>query len=287
MDSTPDKAESVPPASSSPTQGSRLAQRLDAKAKTKRSLRGQQARYLEDQTLARVETWRSWLSANHRLAWIVAGGAALLIGGLVWGIVRWQERQTQTAERLVDLVEDIPSSALVTAEQGDELQEKDQDPKQKAKQLGAFARAHRGSDAARWAALAQGAALLRAGEFQGASEVYATLLPGSGDNELIAWRTLEGLGRAHEGLGQWSKAAERYKQLEKLAGGAYAPAALHALGRVQAADGRVDEAKKTWKKLRASLVGDPTATARTTLREVDRLLKFAAVAPDLLAAPKP
>ncbi len=237
-----------------------------------------------------------WAEANRQLA---IGGAAVaaiaLFGWLGWSW--WTSSQASAAGQLLADAIEISSAEIVAPDAEDETEPEptaeaatEEDPAPtfesiEARNEAALAAYERvsaeypGSAAALWARLGEGRTLVDQGQYDAARTAYEAAFHASGDESVVAWQALEGIGASYEAEENWAEATATYERLSDIAEGAYASAASYHLARMHAASGDEAAAQTAFRELVDSLQegsedGEPPfpyvlAQAELRLRELD------------------
>src|SRR5690606_14803775 len=91
------------------------------------------------------------------------------------------------------------------------------------------------SDAAVWAHLGAGDALLELERFDDAREAFDAAVAKGGDDSTVVWRALERKGFTHEAEENWAQAVETYQELAGVDERRYEPVAKYHLARMHLA----------------------------------------------------
>lgn len=233
-----------------------------------------------------------WAEANRQIAIGAAAIAAIAVfGWLGWSW--WTGSQSAAAGLLLADAIEISSAEIVApdAEEEAETEEPEaSEPEQTFETLAARNEAalaayqrvsaeYPSSTAATWAKLGEGRTLLAQGENEGARTAYEAAFHASGDDTVIAWQALEGIGASYEAEENWDEATATYERLAGIAEGAYANVASYHTARMHAASGDEGTALTSFRELVESLQeqsedGEPPfpyvlAQADVRLRELD------------------
>lgn len=161
---------------------------------------------------------RSWFQENVRLVTIGVAVALVLVGGAVlvdyMGDRGEANASRELGSKLKMLERPVSETATTTGEDAPfkSAQEKDEAV---AKAMEDFRAAHRGTQAARAAALVAGNAQLRLKRYDEALKSYEEYLKGATPEEPLRASALEGRGYAHEGKGELDQALAAFEQLER------------------------------------------------------------------------
>jgi tetratricopeptide (TPR) repeat protein len=236
-----------------------------------------------------------WAEANRQIAIGVAAVAAVaLFGWLGWSW--WTGNQAAAAGALLTDAMEISAAEIVTPDAEAEAEPDDDDATPEADAaptfetlaarndaaLAAYRRVsteYPSSTAATWAKLGEGRTLLDQGEYEAARTAYEAAFHASGEDTVIAWQALEGIGASYEAERNWDEATSTYERLSGIADGAYTSAASYHLARMHAASGDESGALTAFRELVESLQedsedGEPAfpyvlAQAELRLRELD------------------
>lgn len=247
---------------------------------------------LKESPLGRAATRAGeWTQANSQLAMGALGIAALaLVGWIGW--TYYTGSQAASAGTLLASALEISSAQIVPAdaEPAVTTDEEDADPAptfettdaRNAAALIAYRRVSSefgSSDAAAWARVGEGRTLLAQGEYADARTAYEAAFNTSGDETILAWQALEGIGASYEAEHDWEHATAAYERLAALADHAYQSAANYHLARMHAAAGDEPAALSSFRELVDALReesddGEPPfpyvlAQADQRLRELD------------------
>jgi tetratricopeptide (TPR) repeat protein len=105
------------------------------------------------------------------------------------------------------------------------------------------------SDAARWAALGDGHALLSLGKYTEAAQAFQKIGADTGLDAYLRASALEGAGFALEAQQKYADAEKRFAELSELDKGSYKPLAEYHRARMQIALGQKQKAAETLEKL--------------------------------------
>ena len=240
--------------------GQRLAAEKAAKAAKKAAKRGRTAEVVETKALKRAELATDWAKKNRRM---LIGGA-IVVGVTVaaaTGYTIYAEGEAKEASKVLwDAVE--TARADIVAE-GQGLEDDAQTyPTIAARAERATERYEQvisqypGTEAATWARLGRANALYQLGQHEEARDAYQVALSEGGDDPVVAWRALEGIGFTYEAEEKWDEAVERFQELGSSAEGAYRDIADYHLSRMYLAKGDDARAKETLRDLVDRLRGD-------------------------------
>ncbi len=222
---------------------------------------------LKESPLGRAATRAGeWTQANRQLAMGVAGlAAAALIGWIGW--TWYTTSQATAAGTLLSEALRISSAEIVAADEepadeppadasdddeGDEAPHFATIEERNVAALEAYRRVtsqYGGSVAANWARLGEGRTLLGQGEYGDARTAYQAAFDASGDESVIAWQALEGIGATYEAEQDWEHATATYERLASLADHAYESVANYHLARMRAASGDEAAALSSFREL--------------------------------------
>lgn len=201
-----------------------------------------------------------WTQTHRQLAMGVAGAAAvLLVGWLGWTF--WTTTQANAAGALLSEALEISSAEIVSADDAassDDDADDDDAPtfeSAEARNTAALAAYRRvsseyaSSDAAAWARLGEGRVLLEQGQYADARTAYQAAFDTSGDETVVAWQALEGIGATYEAESDWEHATSTYERLAALADHAYESVANYHLARMRAASGDESGALASFREL--------------------------------------
>ena len=247
---------------------------------------------LKESPLGRAATRAGeWTQANRQLAMGIMGVAALgLVGWLGWTWYTGSQAASAGA-LLTDALEisnaEIAPPAEESSSHEDDADEDDAPTFASAADrdtaaLAAYRRVsseYAGSAAAAWARLGEGRTLLSQGEYDDARTAYQAAFDTSGDESVIAWQALEGIGATYEATSDWAHATSTYERLASLADHEYESVANYHLARMHAASGEESTALTSFRELVDTLRedgddGEPPfpyvlAQADQRLRELD------------------
>ena len=274
------------------TAGQRLAAAKAAKAARKAAKRGRSAEVVETKALKHAEAATTW-AKQHRRKLIVA---VVLVAVAVAGATGWsiysEEKAQEASTVLWDAVE--TARAEIVAEGG---ASPDEDTQTYAT---IEARAERASEryekvvaqypstpAAVWAHLGRGNALYELGEHGDARTAYQKALTEGGDDPIIAWRALEGIGFTYEAEEQWDVAIERFQELGSSAEGAWRDIADYHLARMYLAKNDEARAKETLRELVDRLRGEREGEPQLDYVLAQAELRLAALDPTLVPRAQP
>jgi tetratricopeptide (TPR) repeat protein len=246
---------------------------------------------LKDSPLGRAATRAGeWTAQNRQMAMGAAAVAAIaLVGWLGWSM--WTAREAAAAGGLLAEALRISSAQIVAADAAPATHDDhDEDAAptfetiaaRNEAALAAYRRVvseHAGSRAAAWARLGEGRTLFAQGDNAGARTAYQAAFDTSGDESVVAWQALEGVGATYEAESDWAHATSTYERLSSLADHAYQSVASYHLARMHAASGDEAAALTAFRELVDTLreegeEGEPPfpyvlAQADQRLRELD------------------
>jgi len=218
---------------------------------------------LKESPLGRAATRAGeWTQQNQQLAMGVAAVAvAALIGWVGW--TWYSGSQAAAAGALLSDALEISSAEIVAegatheAAAHDDGDEDDAPTYESidARNTAALAAYRRvsseypGSDAAAWARLGEGRTLLSQHEYADARTAYQAAFDQSGDESVVAWQALEGIGATYEAESDWEHATSTYERLASLADHAYESVANYHLARMHAASGDESAALTSFREL--------------------------------------
>lgn len=232
-----------------------------------------------------------WTQAHRQLALGVLGVAAIaLVGWLGW--TYWSGTQAASAGALLADALVISGAEIVApdadhatsddAEHADDVPTYASRDDRNAAALTAYRRVsseYPSSTAATFARLGEGRTLLAQHEYADARTAYEAAFDSSGDETVVAWQALEGIGASYEAESDWEHATATYERLAALADHAYQSAANYHLARMHAAAGDESAALSSFRELVDTLreegdEGEPPfpyvlAQADQRLRELD------------------
>ncbi|MEM7448334.1 MAG: tetratricopeptide repeat protein [Myxococcota bacterium] len=265
------------------TAGQRFAAAKAAKASRKAAQRGRQAEDREQEVLQRASRATQWL--RDRGTYFSVGLSvilALLAGVTFWasytegqtsqaGSELWSA--TQTARARVDRESD--PALLDSRSSNSDAEVYTSRVERSEKALGRFRKVTRdfaGSEAASWAALGEGAALLEVDRGEDARKAFETALSASND-DAVHWRALEGIAFSFEADEAWDQATARLSELKQLGSGVYEHVANLHIARIELARGREEQAKELLQELYERLKDESTLKSPDMLRRVERSLR--------------
>jgi len=245
----------------------RLAAARAAKAARKAAKRGKELQQekapidavAESRVAQQAAAAGSWASENRPIVLgIVAAIVIAFAGGIGW--YYYQQGQTEAAgQALADAIE--ISTAPIRAE--DEIpDEEDEGPSFTSAEARAEAALeayqavvddHGGTDAAIWAQLGRGEALLDLGRYDEAREAFESAIQSGGSDSAVVWRALEGKGFTYEAEESWDEALGVYRELSRVDDGRFDPVAKYHIARMYIAQGETDSATETLSTLVESL----------------------------------
>ncbi len=233
-----------------------------------------------------------WTQAHQQLAFGVLGVAIVaLLGFLGWSF--YTTSQAAAAGALLQDAMEISGAPIVAegdeaATTSDDDADEDDAPTyataadRNTAALAAYRRVsseYPSSQAAAWARLGEGRTLLSQAEYDDARTAYEAAFDHSGDEPVVAWQALEGIGAAYEAQENWAQATSTYERLAALSDHAYESVANYHLARMHAASGDESAALTSFRELVDTLReegddGEPPfpyvlAQADQRLRELD------------------
>lgn len=239
--------------------GARLAAQRAAKAAAKATKRGR-TNALDTQVQKRAMWLSEWIDNNKRTVLIALGVVAALLVVAWVGIALMQNSHAAAAKELWKAVE--TATARIRSENAPSFDEANlNDSKDETftsiraraeKAKGLFHQvvaSHASTKAAAWAELGEGASLLDLGKSADARAVFQKAMQDAGDNPIIIWRAIEGIGFSYEQEGKWHDAEQRYHELSTAGGGNFKGIAEYHLARMYLAQGDTNRAKETLKGL--------------------------------------
>lgn len=255
-------AEEAAPAASKPdkkplSRGQRLAAQKAAKAAQKAAKRGKQAELVESKVVKQAGVATEWAARNRQTLLLALGAVTVaIVGAFAYSAYTAGEAHAAASllQQAVTTAEaPVETSRDGTDPDGDDERERYGSLEERAeKALGRYRQVlteHPSSRAAVWARLGEGAALLAADRAEDARAAFETALRDAGDDDVVAWRALEGIAFSYEAEEQWAEATERLQELEHVGDGAFEDMADFHLARIQLAQGERDRAKETLRTL--------------------------------------
>lgn len=249
--------------------GARLAAARAAKAARKAAKRGKEKQQEEQAPLdavkesdlgQRAAQAGEWAQQNRTIVYAIAAAVILGLGGYI-GWHYYSKGQAEAAGGLLAEALEI-SGAEIRGEDAPPPDEDDDTPSFESTQaraeaaLEAFERVtsqHPNSQAAAWAYLGAGDALLELERYADARERFERAIAVAGTDDTVLWRALEGKGFTFEAEEQWGEAIEVYEELSRIDDGGFEPVAKYHLGRMYLAQGERDRATETFNTLVESL----------------------------------
>lgn len=246
---------------------------------------------LKESPLGRAATRAGeWTQSNRQLALGIAAAAVVALVGWA-GYTLWSVSQARAAGTLLADALEISGAEIVSADDAadhDDDADEDDAPtfeSVEARNTAALAAYRRvsseygSSPAAAWARLGEGRTLLAEGEYEDARTAYQAAFDTSGDESVVAWQALEGIGATYEAQSDWEHATSTYERLAALSDHAYESVANYHLARMRAASGDEAAALTSFRELVDALReegsdGEPPfpyvlAQADQRLRELD------------------
>lgn len=240
--------------------GARLAAAKAAKAarkaaklgKDKKDERAPFDRVRETELAQRAQVAGEWAQRNRIAVYSVV--AALLLGVAGW--VGWRSYDRNQAEAAAALLtEAIEIGRAEIRAEGEEAPETDDETRTfpyVSARAEAELEAYRavlekfpGQEAAAWAHLGAGDALLELERYEEARSAFEQALAVGGNEPTIASRALEGKGFTYEAEENWPEALEVYQELSRVADRRFEPAAKYHIARIAIAQGRTEQATQT------------------------------------------
>jgi len=244
----------------------RLAAARAAKAARKAAKRGKELQnekapidaVAESRVAQRAAAAGSWASENRPIVLgIVAAIVLAFAGGIGW--YYYAQGQSEAAgQALADAIE--IAAAEIRAE--DEIPDEDDGPSYTSATARAEAALeayqaviddHGGTEAAIWAQLGRGEALLDLGRHAEAREAFERAIQAGGDDAAVVWRGLEGKGFTYEAEENWEEALGVYRELSRVDDGRFDPVAKYHIARMYIARGETEQATETLSTLVESL----------------------------------
>ena len=248
---------------------------------------------LKESPLGRAATRAGeWTQANQQLAFGILGAAIVaLLGFLGWSF--YTSSQAAAAGALLQDAIEIAGAPIVAegeeaTSSSDDDEDEDDAPTyataadRDTAALAAYRRVsseYPSSQAAAWARLGEGRTLLSQAQYDDARTAYEAAFDHSGDEPVVAWQALEGIGAACEAQNDWAQATSAYERLAALNDHAYESVANYHLARMHAAAGDESAALTSFRELVDTLReegddGEPPfpyvlAQADQRLRELD------------------
>jgi TolA-binding protein len=173
-----------------------------------------------------------WAQENRPV--VLAVAAVAIVAALVaLGVARWRSNRNEAAATMF-----VNAQAAFAESNWTDA----------AQRFADVADEYPGAPFGRLAKLYRAHALARQGDHAGAATAYGEYLASDPPTEYLRQEALLGLGHAKEAGGDTEGALEAYTQAGAL-GGPYRTDALLAAGRLQAASGRLDEARAVYESL--------------------------------------
>ena len=238
------------------TPGQRLAAAKAAKAARKAAKRGRTQELTEDKVEKQAAKASEWAHENRRTIYMAVGAVVVgVVGALAWSSYQ-SSNNAAASEQLWAAVE------TAQAEIG-EGQPEDDDAERFATSAARAEKAveryrtvladHSGSAPAIWARLGEATALYEQGEMEEARAAFEKALTEAGDDPIVAWRAIEGIGFTYEATESWDEAISHFQELAELDGGTFRDIANYHLGRMHLAKGDDVRAKEILRELVTSL----------------------------------
>ncbi len=265
------------------TPGQRLAAARAAKAAKKTSKRGREADEREKRAIDTAEVVRekavSYLDTNRKLV-VGAIGAIALVAAVLFGFRKWNDSQERAAGALLEEANRI-QLATVRSESERAAAEDDDAPTYAtyAARADAALRKYRAvtsryprSDAAAWAYLGQGRALLDRAKPAEARGAYQKAIEAADGDAAVSRQALEGIGFAYEAEENWDEALSTYEELGELANGTYESWGEYHAARMLVKKGDENQAKTRLRAVIEQLRADDAPDAPYLRRQVEARL---------------
>jgi tetratricopeptide (TPR) repeat protein len=187
-----------------------------------------------------------WLSSRRR--YVIPAGVVALVLALVVAVTaavqtRREERAGAAAADLLETMGGEISSVPLPGLPGPFYASEDERQRAIIAAADRVLAEHRGTGAARLAALAKGDALLRLGEWDEARAAYDGFLADAPRTDSLRFGAIEGIAMAEEAKGNLQEAVANYERLGREAP-AFADRADLERARILASAGKVDEARE-------------------------------------------
>ena len=271
--------------------GQRLAAEKAAKAAKKAAKRGRTAEVVETKALKRAELATDWAKKNRRM---LIGGAVVvgIAVAAATGYSIYAEAKAKEASKVLwDAVE--TARAEIVAE-GEGLDDDAQTyptiaarAERAAERYESVISQYPDTEAAIWARLGRANALYELGQHEDARGEYEKALSEGGDDPIVAWRALEGIGFTYEAEEKWDEAVERFQELGQSADGAYRDIADYHLARMHLAKGDEARAKETLRDLVDRLRGDREGQPELSFVLSQAEVRLAALDPTMVRRSQP
>lgn len=265
------------------TPGQRLAAARAAKAQKKTATRGREADLREQRAIDTAEVVRekavSYLDTNRRVIW-GAIGAIVLVGAIAFGVKKWQDGEEQAAGALLEAANRVQLAEIRS--EGERAEAEDDDAPTfatRAARAEAALRKYREvtrryprTDAAVWAFVGEGRALLDRGEPAEARAAYQKAVQAGGDDPAVTRQALEGIGFSYEAEENWDEALDTYEELAGIANGTYESWGDYHAARMLLKKGNQDQAKERLRAVLERLRADDAPGAPYLRRQVEARL---------------
>jgi hypothetical protein len=274
------------PKSQSP--GERIAAQRAAKAARKAVERGKQAEMVEEKVIKQASEYGEWVKENQTPILIAVAAAVVIFLGYI-GFDTFSESNSQDAAALLWVATETAEAPIRpetgAADDANAEAGADSEPEEEEESyvtivdraeaaitaydavLDQFA----GTDAAMWARLGKGSALLQADRAEEARDEFSAVLQDT-DDVNVTWRALEGLAFAFEAEERWEDARAQMEELESAGGGFVALVARYHLARLFVAEGSEDRATEAFRSLSEDLAAEPASAWPYLTLQVERRL---------------
>ena len=179
---------------------------------------------------------------SHAKSMGVGGGTALILFLVIFFFQRWETKNAEDADQLLDAAVETYQIASSPYREGS-LQEHKTVLERFNEVVTKFSK----TSAGKLALLYKGNIYLRLGEFDEAIKAYDSYLEKAGKEKLYRAFAAEGLGYAYEGKRDCEKAIQAYQQVVRLAEGFQLASAYLGLGRCYEKMGKTREALEEYR----------------------------------------
>jgi tetratricopeptide (TPR) repeat protein len=265
------------------TPGQRLAAARAAKSAKKTAQRGREADEREKRAIDTAEVVRekaaSYLGTNRRIVWGAIATLAIAAGVLV-GVRNWQASEEQAAGALLEEASRIQLATIRTEDER-AATEGDDEPTYTSKEARAEAALEKyravtsgypGTDAAAWAHVGEGRALLDRNEPAEARAAYQKAIDAAEGDPAVTRQALEGIGFSFEAEENWDEALSTYEELGALANGLFESWGDYHAARMLLRKGDEDQAKQRLQTVLERLRTEDAPAAPYLRRQVESRL---------------
>jgi tetratricopeptide (TPR) repeat protein len=240
------------------TRGSRLAARKAAKAAQKAADKGQ-VPLVQSKFKQATATLTQWVS-ERRLAVTIASAVIVIATGIGFGWTLYASKKGNEASALLKKAAATSltpvgtvSEELKASSDIEPFESSEERATSAVKEYRVVRTRYPNSDAATWARIGEGNALLDLGKYDQARDAFAEALRLGQGTAMVKYRALEGLGFAYEAENKLKDAAKQFQELALVADGAFRPYADYYLARVHISEGQKELAIKTLGQVLANL----------------------------------